>query len=493
MKNFEKAEIRIIWLSILIIFVVRIMIAAGMNLVPDETYYWDWSRFLSLGYFDHPPMVAWLVFMATSVLGNTFWAIKAVPLFGGFGISIILFFLGKRFLTTVNGIIIFLMLVSFTLVFAIGGLILTPDIPMVFFWTLGLLLAYQALIEAEKWAWPALGVVAGLGLLSKYTFVLFGFTILLFMLSDASYRKLFLNWKPWTALILSIIVFIPNLIWNMQNSWISFAFQLGSRSGQPNFWKRVTYFLEYVGAEIGLLSPFVFIVLIMATILILRKYSKNYELRFLLLFTYVPLIFFAIFSWRNRIEPNWPAPALITAILLVMWYWEKSQQNRGKIRFINFAIIFSLFTTAIIVIHGIFPFLPIAAEKDRTSAQRGWNEFIAQVNKVRINENPQLDYPLIANSYQITSMLAFYSPDQPRTHSLNLYVRSNHYALLAGRTEALNDTIIFVAEFFQEEFPKDYLEAFKYYREMKFIDREIGTNYSRRYGMITGLLRDNSD
>jgi 4-amino-4-deoxy-L-arabinose transferase-like glycosyltransferase len=493
MKNFEKAEIRKIWLVILIIFIIRILIAAAMNLVPDETYYWDWSSFLSLGYFDHPPMVAWLVFVTTTFFGDTFWAIKAVPLLGGLGIAIILFFLSKRYLTTVSSIIILLILANFTLVFAIGGLILTPDIPMVFFWTLGLLLAYQALFESKKWAWLALGIVAGLGLLSKYTFVLFGLTFFLFMLSDAFYRKLFLSWKPWIALILSVVVFAPNLTWNMQNNWISFTFQLGSRAGQPHFWKRVTYFLEYVGAEIGLLSPFVFIALIMATILILRKYLKNYELRFLLLFTYVPLLFFAIFSWRSRIEPNWPAPALISAILLVIWFWENSQQNRGKNRFINFAIIFSLFTTAIIVLHGIFPFLPIAAEKDRTSGQRGWKEFVTRVNEIRQMEDPQLKYPLIANSYQITSMLAFYSPDQPRTHSLNLYTRSNHYALLPGRIEALQDTIIFIAEFYKKEFPKDYLEAFKYHRDMKIIDREIGTNYSRRYGLITGLLRDYSD
>ncbi|NOQ97092.1 MAG: hypothetical protein GQ561_02930 [Calditrichae bacterium] len=493
MLNQKNNNIRNIWLVILIIFVLRILIAAAMNLVPDETYYWDWSRFLSMGYFDHPPMVAWLVFMATSVLGDTFWAIKAVPLLGGLGISIILFFLSKRYLTSETGIIILLILVNFTLVFAIGGLILTPDIPMVFFWTMGLLLAYQALFEEKQWAWPALGIVAGLGLLSKYTFVLFGLTIFLFMLSDSSYRKLFLSWKPWIAFVLSVIVFSSNLIWNLQNSWISFAFQLGSRSGQPDFWKRMTYFLEYIGAEIGLLSPFIFIALIIATLLIFRQYSKNHELRFLLFFTYVPLVFFAIFSWRSRIEPNWPAPALIAAILLVIWFWEKSRDNPRLIRFINFAIIFSLFTTVIITLHGIFPFLPIAAEKDRTSAQRGWKEFIAQVNDVRQRENPKLNYPLIANSYQITSMLAFYSPDQPRTHSLNLYVRSNHYALLPGRTEVLQDTIIFIAEFYKGEFPGDYLEAFKDCSSLRIAERKIGPDYSKRYGVLVGLLRDFSN
>jgi 4-amino-4-deoxy-L-arabinose transferase-like glycosyltransferase len=415
-----------------------------------------------------------------------------VPLLGGLGISIILYFLSKYYLSTLNGIIILLILSNFTLVFAIGGLILTPDIPMVFFWTLGLLLAYQAIFEEKHWAWPALGIVAGLGMLSKYTFVLFGLTIFLFLISNTSYQKLFLSWKPWTALVLSLMVFFPNILWNMQHNWISYTFQLGSRSGQPDLWKRVTYFLEYMGAEIGLLSPFVFIVLIMATIFIFQKYWRDPKLRFLLFFTYTPLLFFAIFSWRSRIEPNWPAAALITAILLVIWFYEKSHDRRGIIRFINFSIVFSLLTTFIIISHGIFPFLPIAAQKDRTSGQRGWQEFVAQVHEVRKIENPQLNYPLVANSYQISSMLAFYSPDQPRTHSLNLYVRSNHYELLPGRTQILSDTIMFVAEFYKGKFPNDYLAAFKNYTPVKSAERKIADDYVRRYGVLTGLLKNYS-
>jgi len=115
------------------------------------------------------------------------------------------------------------------------------------------------------------------------------------------------------------------------------------------------------------------------------------------------------------------------------------------------------------ILHGIFPFLPWPADKDRTSGQRGWKEFVVQVNEVRKEINPPLNFPMVANSYQIASMLAFYLPDQPRTHSLNLYVRSNHYELLPERTKILNDTILFVAEFYQGKFPVDYLAAFRNY------------------------------
>ena len=160
------------------------------------------------------------------------------------------------------------------------------------------------------------------------------------------------------------------------------------------------------------------------------------------------------------------------------------------LRFINFAVFFSLLTTVMVTLHGMFPFLPIKPEKDRTAEQRGWKELISEVNEVRRNVDPQLVYSLAANSYQVTSMLAFYSPDHPRTHSLNLYVRSNHYAFIPKREEALEDTILFVTDLYQGKLPQDYLNEFEYYQILKIVDRPIGPDYVKRYGMIKGVLRE---
>ena len=40
---------------------IRLILGALVPLFPDETYYWDWSRTLTAGYFDHPPMIAYFV------------------------------------------------------------------------------------------------------------------------------------------------------------------------------------------------------------------------------------------------------------------------------------------------------------------------------------------------------------------------------------------------------------------------------------------------
>jgi dolichol-phosphate mannosyltransferase len=202
-----------------------------MELVPDETYYWDWTRFLSTGYFDHPPMVAWLTWLCTLIFGDSYWAIKTVPLLSGLGISVVLYFLGRRFLANESSLILMIILANFTMVFAVGGLLLTPDIPLVFFWTVALLFAYKALFENDTVSWLLLGGFIGFGMLSKYTFVIFGLALVLFMLSDVSCRRFLLSWKPYTALAVSVITFSPNLIWNMNHQWKTVVFQFFSRSG----------------------------------------------------------------------------------------------------------------------------------------------------------------------------------------------------------------------------------------------------------------------
>jgi 4-amino-4-deoxy-L-arabinose transferase-like glycosyltransferase len=477
-----------IWLVIIGITILRAIVMTQTSLVPDETYYWDWSRFLSFGYFDHPPMIAWLVSLTTAVLGDTYAGIKAVPLVGGLGISIVLFFLGKRFLESESGIILLILLSNFTLVFAIGGLILTPDIPMIFFWSLALLFAYKALIEGSDLAWLALGVVVGLGLLSKYVFVLFGLALFLLILIGQNHYKLFSSWKPWIALLITFLVYLPNIIWNMQNDWISYRFQLGHGSHDPDFWRRLQYFSEYVGSQVGLLSPLIFITLLLATIFILKHMRLDNRFLFLLIFTYIPWLFFACISWSRRAEANWPVPAMMTAIVLVVWYWERSKDRKHLRRFINYGIIFSLLTTIIIILHSLHPFLPIKPQRDRTYEARGWKSLMGKVYQIRKQVDPNLKLPLCANSYQLTSLLAYYNPDQPRTFALNVDSRPNHYTLLAQRAEALRDTFLFVEELHKGRLDQKYQKVFHYYETIKYVDRALTPSFYKWFGIYKVVL-----
>ena len=78
----------VIIMLLLVGALLRTIYLGTMDLFVDEAYYWDWSRKLDFGYYSHPPMVAWLIFLGRTLLGNTETGIR-IP-FAMLGITVIL-------------------------------------------------------------------------------------------------------------------------------------------------------------------------------------------------------------------------------------------------------------------------------------------------------------------------------------------------------------------------------------------------------------------
>jgi undecaprenyl-diphosphatase len=453
-------------LAIAIILLVRLLILFRLDIFPDEAYYWDWSRFLSLGYFDHPPMVAWLVHITTSIVRDHYWGVKAVPLLLGTGVSVVMALLGIAYLDSTRSVILLVILLNATLLYAVGGLLLTPDIPFLFFWALGIYVGHLAVFRRKTIAWPVLGVVCGLGLLSKYVFALFIAAFGLFLLFDKNQRKLLLTWKPWFSLFLAGATFSPNIFWNARHDWVSYVFQLGHGFASDKTWPHINMFFDYLGGQIGLFSPFLFVVLVMAVVYFLRHFRKEAKLLYLFSFLIVPLLFFAWSSLSAHVEANWPAAAYLSGLVLLMWYWERIE-NKSRVRkYIAFSIGFTIIISLLVFVHAAFPFLPIPVRQDRSYDPRGWKDFALCVHDIRQESDPQNKMPLCANNYQQTALLAFHSPDQPRTWALNFSSRTNHYAFVKARQDIVDDSLLFVSPVNKKKMP-NYLQ--KYFNSINML------------------------
>jgi len=478
---------KIVWIVLSLFMLIRIVVLAQLDLFPDEAYYWDWHRFLSLGYYDHPPMIAWLVHFASFLFGDGYWGVKAVPLILGLGILIIMLNLSKRYLKSLSSVILFLLLMYVTLLFAVGGLLLTPDIIFVFFWGSGLLIGYWALFEEKSWAWPLLGVISGMGLLSKYIFVLFIVSFGLYLLLQARTRRLLLTWKPWSALLIAAIVFLPNVFWNATNNWISYVFQLGHGFKSETTWPHWKSFFEFIGSQVGLFSPFLFLFLIVAVVHFFKYHCKDDTLRYLIVFLIVPLLFFSISSLSAKVEANWAAPAFLSGLLIGVWYWEQMKSKIVRFLFVG-AVLFSTLIFLIVIIHAMIPFLPIHSRVDRTFDQSGWATLADQVDGIRRQIDPEGNMPLCANRYQLTSLLAFHCQDQPRTWALNLESRENHYSLLEDRQNIINDTLLFVHEFNPGLQDCPYHEYFSSCVKLSELIRPLTENERSIFGMYRVTL-----
>ena len=108
---------------------LRLVIGAIVPLFPDETYYWDWSRTLMPGYFDHPPMIAVLIRAGTAVFGYHAIGVRFFSILAGSG-AIYAVALTSRELAGDGAAKLAVLLLCCMPLAAVGLILATPDAPM---------------------------------------------------------------------------------------------------------------------------------------------------------------------------------------------------------------------------------------------------------------------------------------------------------------------------------------------------------------------------
>jgi hypothetical protein len=429
-----------------VVFLARVLYAHFLGLIPDETYYWDWSRELSWGYFDHPPMIAWLISLSRHLFGESALGVRGVVIACSFAASVCSYALAKKFALKPSSLVFFVVLSNSILLFGVGTVLSTPDVPLVLFWSCCLLFGYKGVFENSTVSWLLLGVCAGLGLLSKYTFILFFAAFILFILHSKSTRSWLFKWQPYAALALSLLVWLPNLIWNARHQWISFSFQFSHGVGR-HFSLRFDSLGEFVGGQIGILSIFPFVLLIFACVASWKVMAKNRSVAYLAFFFYVPFCVFLCTSMQKKVEANWAAAAYVSGLVLIARYWDgldKTGRKRRMRKFALYSVAFAALTTAILLFHIQKPFLPLAPSHDPATQVRGWKEWAHDISDMRNSIDPSGSLTICANRYQETSMLGFYLPDHPKAFSFCIGARQNNYCLFQERKPKAFQKVIFI-------------------------------------------------
>lgn len=293
----------------------RFVIAARIGLAPDETYYWLWSRFPSAGYYDHPPMIAWWISASTHLLGSTALGIRA-PLVLSMLVTTIAVYRTAIELELGQGIAA-LAALWLNAMFLVSGLALvaTPDSPSVMFWALAVWALARLRRTGNPGLWIVVGLLAGLGCVSKYTNLFLGLGLITWCGADARAR----HWlaSPWLVAggLVALAVFLPVIVWNAGHHWVSFQKQFG-RIDTGGFTLR--YLGEFLAGQFGLINP---LVAIFAGLGIACAFAGNDKgVRGPVLFlasTVAPLVLYMLFhSLHDRVQGNWPAPVYPAAAIL---------------------------------------------------------------------------------------------------------------------------------------------------------------------------------
>jgi dolichol-phosphate mannosyltransferase len=302
---------------ILYAFVLRLVYAGSVELMPEETYYWNYSRHLDFGYLDHPPMVAWIIRAGTALFGQTEFGVRAGALCCGLITSIFVYKLARNLFGEAAALAA-LLLTQALPYFFLSGLLMTPDAAMLAAWAGSLYFLERALLGGQSRAWLAAGLCLGIGMISKYSIALLGVAAAAFMLWDREARRCWGRPEPYLAALLALAIFSPVIIWNAQHDWASFAFQTSRRlAEQPQFALH-----KLIGSILVLITPMGAV----AAVALLRRPAAvatvpgaNRRRRLLGLAILVPLSVFAAFSLRHEVKLDWTG-ALWTAALPAMGF-----------------------------------------------------------------------------------------------------------------------------------------------------------------------------
>lgn len=411
---------------------LRLALAAWLPLVPDEAYYWEWSRRLAAGYFDHPPGIAALIRAGTALLGDSAFAVRFFPVLAGLGAALLVLDLARRY-GGPRAALRAAVIVACVPLAAAGLVLATPDAPLLFayalaLWALDRALAAPAGSRASYAWWTAAGAAVGLGLLSKYTAVLLPFAVLVAFLLRRPLRGRLRTPEPYLAGALALALFAPVVLWNARHGWASFAFQLrhglGAGGGSP-----LARQLELLGGQLGLVSPILFGLLAAAVVAALRRGAD--DRRFVLAtVAAVSFGFFVYSALRQRVEPNWPAPAYVAAFVLLA----AAARGAAWRKWLRRGCALGAAMVLLIYAHALRPVLPLAAADDPVGQAFGWDALAAAAAAAREEARPAAGGTawVAANRYQDAAQLAFHLPDRPRVFALNLRSRPNQYDYWPG-------------------------------------------------------------
>lgn len=358
------------------ILFLRVLFIFIMGPMPQDAYYFFYSQHPALSYFDHPPMIAYMLKAFTFIFGNNTIAIKIADSFMVF-MTLVLFyhlancFLGERQLKKAM-----LLLIS-TLMVAVLSLVSTPDVPLVLFWTLSLLFLYQAIFRNISIYWLWSGIAMGLAFDSKYTAIYLPAGLILFLVLSKPYRHYLLSRWFWLAVVSFFVLISPVIIWNAAHDFASFKFQATSRmSSSTGLHLQLKYFFGLLGHQSLILTPILFVALIYLIFIVFKKYRFNFmkmapEKLFLLCF-FLPLVTsFTLISFLCWVKLNWLMPAYITGIIWASVYIPR--------KWVAYQVLLSLVVHVLLAIEIIFYPFPVRSD----DTWFGWKELAKQVGQLK--------------------------------------------------------------------------------------------------------------
>jgi Dolichyl-phosphate-mannose-protein mannosyltransferase len=315
-------------------FLLHAALSGRYGYFRDELYYLDLAHHLAPGYVDCAPLIAFYARFAL-LLGGSLPALRILPALASAGTVALAMYIawqlgGRAFAQFFAGFCIFL---------NPGRLMLDSLMTMnsfePLFWMGCIAVLIRIVQTGNSRLWPWFGLLAGLGLENKHSTVFFGAAVVLALLLT-EHRREFLKPWIWLAGAIALLLFLPNLVWQVRHHFPTLEdLENVRRSGKNVILSPPAFVLQQVMANHPLLLP----VWLAGVVSFLRHRSTR-------VLGYTFLVFFLIMMAMHAKDyylfPMYPLAFAGGAVAFERWLNARPQPAARALRFATPAVLFLL-------------------------------------------------------------------------------------------------------------------------------------------------------
>lgn len=317
----------LIWIFSLTL--LKVIFASFTDLGNDEVYYTLYAKSYQWNYFDHPPMIGWLLrIISFNYSYPQPFLFRLVSILCGTATLWVIFLIGKNLKNEKAGFLATLFWGGSTYATLISGTFILPDGPQVLCWSLALHALFRFLKNPQqRFSFPLIffGIFAGLAMLSKVhtVFLWLGFFIWVLIHNRATLK----NPAFYIAGVLSLLLFAPVIGWNIQEHFITYNFHSNRINNVHKGIRSDTFFPFVLGQFLYANVVLIPLWFLSVKWVIKRKLPDNH-LYLILLYTSLPLYaILLISSLFNTALPHWSGPSFIGLSVVSGLYFEEKYEH----------------------------------------------------------------------------------------------------------------------------------------------------------------------
>jgi hypothetical protein len=453
---------------------VRLVCVGPLPLGNGEAYYYSWSRFLDWSYYDHPPLIAWMV-RVTTLLGSSPAAVRLGPILAAGAFGWLVYRLAER-LFRPRAAFFALVLVTALPVFLASSFVLNPEAPLAPLWV-GFLCVLEGMRKRDGWYRPLLaGLLLGLAFLAKYTAILLVPAAILYVAFSAPTRRWLRRPSFYAGGLVALVVTLPVILWNQARGWPSLRLHFVERAGaalpvagenrinqlvavsSTSGAGHLESFLRVLVGQVMAYSPLLAPLLVLALVHALRHARRDDRDLFVTAFSWPVLLPLLIAMTRLQdAEQHWTMMGMVPAVLAAGYYGDKAWSRAKRLRAVAVAgialsgVLFLLGnlharTTAILRLLPADHYDPRA---DMINELIGWDEIRASLNRT-VAATPG-NVALVSNHYSLCGRLLYEMGDTPSVYCPS--PRRSAFDFFERRDPPADATVIALTTDIHEQLP----------------------------------------